>query len=101
MLKGMSHPSLLTVARGILLHGGLDPAERLHRRRLLETLKVADATFRNAGEKLGARTDEPGLRFFDSSIAGRLAFGPGAGLVVGVAVGTESLRAAIVDANGW
>lgn len=28
-------------------------------------------------------------------------FGPGFGLMVGVSVGTESLRAALVDANGW
>src|SRR5262249_36499546 len=28
-------------------------------------------------------------------------FGPGAGLAVGVSLGTESLRATLVDANGW
>jgi predicted NBD/HSP70 family sugar kinase len=30
-----------------------------------------------------------------------LAFGPSAGLVLGVSVGSASIRAAIVDANGW
>jgi predicted NBD/HSP70 family sugar kinase len=28
-------------------------------------------------------------------------FGPGMGLVIGVSIGTESLRAALIDANGW
>jgi predicted NBD/HSP70 family sugar kinase len=68
---------------------------------VLSDAEVADGTFRGAGLALGAHLGSPGLRFFDSSIDGRLAFGPGAGLVAGVSVGTESLRAALVDANGW
>ncbi len=58
------------------------------------------ATLRSAAGDLGAQTNEPGLRFFDASEKGALKFGPGAGLVVGLSIGTSSLRAALVDAHG-
>ena len=90
----------LKVARGLLNQGRLN-GDRLRRKSLLADLEVPDGTFRSAGETIGAKQGKAGLRFFDSSVDGRLAFGPGAGLVVGVSVGTESLRAAVVDANGW
>lgn len=96
----MAH-SCLKVAQGLLNHGRLSEKERLGRTNLLDQVDVPDGTFRHAGEYLGAKRRPPGLRFFDSSVDGRLAFGPGAGLVVGVSIGTESLRATLVDANGW
>jgi predicted NBD/HSP70 family sugar kinase len=91
----------LTVANEILLRGPVSPEGRLHRATLLDGLGIGDGAFRRAGHKLGAHQGEPGLRFFDSSVEGYLAFGPGAGLAIGVSVGTESLRACLVDANGW
>ena len=75
--------------------------ERLARRDLFAAIEVADETFRSAGRAIGAKSRDPGLRFFDCSERGQVAFGPGAGLVVGVSLGSESLRAALVDANGW
>lgn len=99
-LGAVSRPCL-TVARGLLLHGRSERGARLGRKELLDGLGVDASTFRSSGELIGSIRARPGSRFFDSSIAGRLAFGPGAGVVVGVSVGTESLRAALVDANGW
>lgn len=92
----------LRVARAILLHSPVDPAERRDRKWLLRTAgNVADSSFRDSGHELGSKPTHPGLRFFDTRTKGKLAFGPGAGLAVGVSVGSESLRALIVDANGW
>jgi predicted NBD/HSP70 family sugar kinase len=90
----------LAVARGLLLHGKPEALSRLKREWLLEETGVPDGTFRSAGELLGA-TGSPGLRFFDCSVRGQIAFGPGAGLAIGISVGTESLRTALVDINGW
>lgn len=66
----------------------------------MDQIGVRDGSFRNAGERLGAKINAPGLRFFDSSPQ-KISFGPGAGLVLGVSIGAASLRAVLVDANGW
>jgi predicted NBD/HSP70 family sugar kinase len=97
----MTKRPCLRVAREILLRGPILESDRLHRGALIERFDFQDAAFRKAGEALGAHQEPAGLRFFDSSVDGHLAFGPGAGLVVGVSLGTESLRSCLVDANGW
>lgn len=89
--------SAVRVARGLLLFGERIDAG-LNRQRLLKLVDVKNNSFRDAADELGA-TSTPGVHFFDSS-EGTLRFGPGAGLVLGVSVGTGSLRAALVDANG-
>lgn len=87
------------VAHGLLKKG---PAIGNRQDFLRSTLRVAPNTFRsdNNGGMIGAVGSEEGVRFFDSSKRNSLAFGPGAGLVVGISIGYESLRAAIFDANG-
>jgi predicted NBD/HSP70 family sugar kinase len=65
----------------------------------LDQAKVKLNTFRSRADEIGSLDKEPRLRFFASS-GNTLAFGPGAGLVVAVSVGTSSLLAALVDANG-
>jgi predicted NBD/HSP70 family sugar kinase len=65
----------------------------------LERVGVKNNTFRSAGEAIGSKEHEPGLRFFSVS-DGAISFGPGAGLVLGISVGSSSMRAALVDANG-
>lgn len=88
------------VARGLLLHGErLEKEGDMTKRQFLQTVGVKDTTFRAAGERIGAKEHDPGLRFFDASDR-KLTFGPGAGLVLGVSIGSETLRGAIVDANG-
>jgi predicted NBD/HSP70 family sugar kinase len=67
---------------------------------LLDKAEVPLATIRSAAEDLGAHASDPGLRFFDATEKGVLKFGPGAGFVVGLSIGTSSLRAALVDAHG-
>lgn len=64
-----------------------------------ELLHIKDSLLRQRGEKLGVMSSQPGLRFFDAE-RNALAFGPGAGLVLSASIGTQSLRAALVDANG-
>jgi predicted NBD/HSP70 family sugar kinase len=93
---------VLKVAQGILLHGSAETGRYLRRPKLFKALDdLPLSTFRSAGEQLGAIQSDPGLGFFDLSVQGKIAFGPGAGLVVGISVGAESVRALLVDANGW
>jgi predicted NBD/HSP70 family sugar kinase len=88
------------VGRGLLLYGPSLQAERgITKAQFLRRVGVKDNTFRSAGEAIGSKEHECGLRFFRVS-DGAIAFGPGAGLVLGLSVGSSSLRAAIVDANG-
>lgn len=92
--------SCVKVARGLLLFGArIGDEGDLPRDRFLHEIAVKESTFRSAAEAIGAKEHDPGLRFFHTSHS-HLAFGSGAGLVVGVSVGSESLRAALVDANG-
>jgi len=91
--------SCVKVAHGILLHGQI-PDGSIERQQLLKKINVGNTSFRDAGKELGAKTGEGGLRFFDSTTRSHIRLGPGAGLVVGVSVGTSSLRACLVDANG-
>ncbi len=94
--------SILKVAHGILLRGHPETGNGLDKSALLKALgNIPSTTFRAAAEEIGALSSEPGLRFFDASMRGRIAFGPGAGLAVGVSVGAENVRAVLVDANGW
>lgn len=88
------------VARGLLLYGEQIEKGTLDRQQFLKRIDVRNTSFRDAGEDLGAKAGKGGLRFFDSSERSHVRFGPGAGLVLGISVGTSSLRAAIVDANG-
>jgi predicted NBD/HSP70 family sugar kinase len=69
------------------------------RTRFFADVGVKSTAFGDAGASIGAKVKSPGLRFFDASDR-RLAFGPGAGLVLGVSLGSGSARAALVDANG-
>jgi predicted NBD/HSP70 family sugar kinase len=71
----------------------------LSRRDLMHLVQVSDATFRSAAFDIGGRGNSQGPPFFESR-PGQLRFGPSAGLVLSIAVGSTSLRAAIVDANG-
>lgn len=92
--------SCLKVARGLLLYGEQIQEGALDREAFMKKIAVRDGSFRSAGMDLGATIKTPGLRFFSASPE-KIAFGPGAGLVVGVSVGVASLRAVLVDANGW
>ena len=95
----MRHPAL-RVAQGLAHFREQVATGSMSRARLLDEVDVPLATFRSAAQALGARKSEPGVRFFDASTAGRLTFGPGAGLTLGVSIGASSLRAALVDAHG-
>lgn len=96
----MAAPPCLAAAHGILLHGRHDGVA-LSRKQLLADVRVQASTFRSAGEQIGAVASARGLGFFDSREPGKIAFGSGAGLVVGLSMGAQSIRATIVDANGW
>lgn len=89
------------VARGLLLYGEQIRQGRLTRKAFLEKIGgVSEGAFRNAGAEIGATGSGQGLRFFDSSHYDRPQFGPNAGLVVGVSLGRQRLRAGLFDANG-
>ena len=89
------------VAEGLVLYG-TDDQSGLDRDELLGRVGVGVKSFVDRhGAALGAKPSYPGERFFSYPQAGRIAFGPGAGLCLGISVGTETLRGAIVDANGW
>lgn len=88
------------VARGLLLYGLNIEEGTLTRSKFMAKIGVAPNTFRAAGEDLGSKKRDPGLRFFDSSANEWIAFGPGAGLALGISIGTASIRATLVDANG-
>jgi len=90
--------SLVRVARGLLLFGD-DVEAGANRAKLLQRLRVPNNTFRDAAPELGAVLQTPGLRFFDTADGG-VRFGPGAGIVLGVSVGSGSVHAGLVDANG-
>jgi predicted NBD/HSP70 family sugar kinase len=92
--------STVKVARGLLLYGHrVYKGDSRARTAFFRDVAVKSRAFSDAAEHIGGRATDPGLRFFESKRA-KLAFGPGAGLVLGVSVGSESLRAALVDANG-
>jgi predicted NBD/HSP70 family sugar kinase len=94
----MSRP-LLRASHGLLLYGQQIAEGALSRRDLLRLANVPETTFRSAARDLGGTGRSSGTRFFESPPGG-LRFGPSAGLVLAVSVGSTSLRAAIVDANG-
>lgn len=94
--------SLLKVAQGLLLHGHPGTGQRLARSKLFDELEgIPASTFRTAGDLIGTKRSHPGLKFFDSTVSGKIAFGAGAGLAIGVSVGAEHVRALLIDANGW
>jgi predicted NBD/HSP70 family sugar kinase len=91
----------LRVAHAIALRISPKKGERLAREPLLKSVESNKSTFRSAASGIGAFQEKAGLRFFDSSVQSRIAFGPGAGLAVGISVGAQTVRAVLVDANGW
>jgi predicted NBD/HSP70 family sugar kinase len=86
-------------ARGLLLYGKQIRSGSLTRKRFFSKIDPEDNAFRDAAKYIGAVSKDPGLQFFRSAKQS-LAFGPGAGLSLGVSLGSQSLRAALVDANG-
>lgn len=88
------------VGRGLTLHGGCILSGAMDLKSFRDTLDVEPPTFRSSLRPFAAGSeDNPGMRFFDLS-DGKPRFGPGAGLVLGVSLGTTTLRAALFDANG-
>jgi predicted NBD/HSP70 family sugar kinase len=74
--------------------------EVINRGNFLEVIDVESAIYREWMRDLGGGDGNGGgLRFFEAREK-CLMFGPGAGLVVGVSLGTTSLRAGLFDANG-
>lgn len=95
----MAGEVIYQTARGLLLYGRQLREGNLTRKRFFEEIDPKDGAFRVASDEIGSVAKTPGLRFFDSKRQS-LAFGPGAGLVLGVSLGSQSLRVALVDANG-
>ena len=95
----MAGESIYHTARGLLLYGRQLREGNLTRQRFFEKIDPKESAWRMASEDIGSVAKAPGLRFFDSRRQS-LAFGPGAGLALGVSLGSQSLRAALVDANG-
>jgi predicted NBD/HSP70 family sugar kinase len=93
--------TLSDVAQAVLLHGPPTRDKLARRDPIFRAAEIPWPTFRSAAEGIGSKQRDPRLSFFDATQPGKLAFGPGAGLVVGVSVGAENVRAVLVDANGW
>ena len=98
----MANPRL-KAARALLLYGSPTKGDRLSRSELLDRTRLKNQTLWSASTEIGGTKKLPadGVPFFDSSDAGKLSFGPASGVVLGISVGTESLRAGILDLNGW
>lgn len=90
----------LRVARALVHYRHQVVRGQISRAVLLDEADVPLATLRSAAGDIGAHANDPGLHFFDATGKGELKFGPGAGVVVGLSIGTSSLRAALVDAHG-
>ena len=95
----MAGEVIYQTARGLLLYGRQLREGNLTRKRFFDEIDPNEGAWRGASEGIGSVAKTPGLRFFDSKRQS-LAFGPGAGLALGVSIGSQSLRAALVDANG-
>jgi predicted NBD/HSP70 family sugar kinase len=88
-------------AHALLLHGAATREHQPSRGALLSAADLINTTFRASARAIGGQQADPGLRFFDGSTNGWFSFGPGAGVCVGVSVGARTVRAVLVDANGW
>jgi predicted NBD/HSP70 family sugar kinase len=98
----MDRTRLLRVARALVLEGGDTPESHPDREAIFDAAGVSsNNTFRSAAKGIGGHKTETGLRFFDATRDGVLAFGPGAGVCVGVSIGARSVRAVLIDSNGW
>jgi predicted NBD/HSP70 family sugar kinase len=97
----MKAKQTVRVAHNLLLWGAGRREEQESRDALFQLADVHYSTFRSATKELGGRVRTPRLRFFDISQKHALWFGPGAGVCVGVSVGARTVRAVLVDANGW
>ena len=72
--------------------------------RYYQQLERSPSSIATATKGLGmSRLEDPvrALVTGDHRTQAALAFGPSAGLVLGVSIGAASIRAALVDANGW
>ncbi|HKO38998.1 MAG TPA: ROK family protein [Solirubrobacterales bacterium] len=90
------------IAHGLTLHGQQLAEGVMDRRAFRDLLDCKDTTFHSATKPLGGYEGDdgiPGSSFFEAS-DGKLKFGPGAGVVLGVSLGIANVRAALFDANG-
>lgn len=90
----------LRVARALVHYRHQVVRGQISRAVLLDEADVPLATLRSAAADIGAQAKDPGLHFFDATEKGELKFGPGAGFVIGMSIGSSSLRAALVDGHG-
>jgi predicted NBD/HSP70 family sugar kinase len=90
---------LIAVAQALSVYGRELTSGDLSRSGFFQEAALDDDRFRYQGQYVGAKASVPGSRFFNSERSS-LSFGPGAGLVIGVSIGSQSARAAIFDAGG-
>jgi predicted NBD/HSP70 family sugar kinase len=97
--------SLLEIANRLLLDGDDLRRTNLSLRRYYQRLKKSPSSVAAATKGLGMSRYDDRVRALvtGDGAAGEpvLSFGPSAGLVLGVSLGGASIRAALVDANGW
>jgi predicted NBD/HSP70 family sugar kinase len=98
-------PTLVQIANSLLVEG-----EELRRNgtslsRHYRKLKRASSSIAAATRGLGMSREDDPVRVLVTGDhqhePAALAFGPSAGLVLGVSIGATSVRAGLVDANGW
>ncbi len=94
---GSGDPTWVRIAHAVLLHG-----QRLYGRPQKD---YWPEVLWDTGEPLDSKTCERNANRLMAAGAyfakDPFRFGIGMGLVIGISIGTESLRAALVDANGW
>lgn len=95
----------IKIVRGLTLHGERIYDGSLDRNGFLERIGVGNSTFRSAVQPIGGTDNDIGLQFLEAreneeTGEKQLMFGPGTGLVLGVSLGTTTLRAGLFDANG-
>ena len=99
--RALAEPAWVKVAHAVLLYGAPRAREQFWPTQEAFWLLVRGLNGKGMSRNTGGRAisnGPPGTRSFFARDP--LRFGPGAGYVVGVALGRESLRTALFDANG-
>ena len=87
----------MKIAHALLIHG-----ERLRDGMSQEEFwRLVPGRSGSMAKNTGSRTVNARARLGGHLSKGPLRLGPGMGLMIGVSVGSESLRAVVVNANGW
>jgi predicted NBD/HSP70 family sugar kinase len=88
------------IARGLTIYGDRLHSGKMKRPAFVKKMDIDPGLYRGWVRKFSTGSDDIDESHFLTHPDQTLKFGPGAGLVLGISLGTTSLRSALVDANG-